>query len=102
LIVGQEWLILIFLALILIFGAKKIPELARALGRAKMEFERGKMEIEKELKEEPIKKPKQQQSQTIDLESREKLVKLAKELGIESEGKTNDELRDEIIKKLQQ
>jgi sec-independent protein translocase protein TatA len=51
LIVGQEWIVLIVLALVLIFGAKKIPEIARSLGRAKMEFEKGKMEIEKELKE---------------------------------------------------
>ncbi|MGP3667298.1 MAG: twin-arginine translocase TatA/TatE family subunit [Candidatus Bathyarchaeota archaeon] len=99
-VIGQEWLILIFLALILIFGAKKIPELARALGRARMEFERGKMDIEKELKGESTDKSKPQ-SKTIDLETREKLVKVAKELGIDPEGKTNDELRAEIIKKLQ-
>ena len=36
---------------ILIFGAKKIPELARTFGKAKGEFEKGKIESEKELKE---------------------------------------------------
>jgi sec-independent protein translocase protein TatA len=36
---------------VLIFGAKKIPELARTFGKAKGEFEKGKMESEKELKE---------------------------------------------------
>jgi sec-independent protein translocase protein TatA len=36
---------------VLIFGAKKIPELARTFGRAKGEFEKGKIESEKELKE---------------------------------------------------
>ncbi len=35
----------------LIFGAKKIPELARTLGKAKGEFEKGRIESEKELKE---------------------------------------------------
>lgn len=34
---GQE-LIFIFLALILLFGAKKIPELARGLGKGIKEF----------------------------------------------------------------
>ncbi|MFZ0183353.1 MAG: twin-arginine translocase TatA/TatE family subunit [Nitrosotalea sp.] len=36
---------------VLIFGAKKIPELAKTFGKAKGEFEKGKMESEKELKE---------------------------------------------------
>ncbi len=35
----------------LIFGAKKIPGLARTLGKAKGEFEKGKLEGDKELKE---------------------------------------------------
>ncbi len=36
---------------VLIFGAKKIPELARTFGKAKGEFDKGKIEAEKELKE---------------------------------------------------
>lgn len=32
---------------VLIFGAKKIPELAKTFGKAKGEFEKGKMESEK-------------------------------------------------------
>ena len=36
---------------VLIFGAKKIPELARTFGKAKGEFEKGKIESEHELKE---------------------------------------------------
>lgn len=36
---------------ILIFGAKKIPELARTLGKSRMEYEKGKIEAEKELKD---------------------------------------------------
>ncbi|MDE1861706.1 MAG: twin-arginine translocase TatA/TatE family subunit [Thaumarchaeota archaeon] len=36
---------------VLIFGAKKIPELARTFGRAKGEYEKGRIESEKELKE---------------------------------------------------
>ncbi len=36
---------------VLIFGAKKIPELARTFGKAKGEFEKGKIESEKELKD---------------------------------------------------
>ncbi|MDE1763403.1 MAG: twin-arginine translocase TatA/TatE family subunit [Thaumarchaeota archaeon] len=36
---------------VLIFGAKKIPELARTFGKAKGEYEKGRIEAEKELKE---------------------------------------------------
>ena len=35
----------------MIFGAKKIPELAKTFGKAKGEFEKGKIEGEKELKD---------------------------------------------------
>lgn len=95
-VVGQEWIVLIVLALVLIFGAKKIPELARSLGRAKMEFEKGKMEIEKELKE--LKETPKISAQKSGVD--EKLVKVAKELGIETEGKTEKELKEEVTKKL--
>ena len=46
---GSEILIIIVLAVVFIFGAKKIPELAKTLGKAKGEFEKGKLEGEKEL-----------------------------------------------------
>ena len=36
---------------VLIFGAKKIPELAKTFGKAKGEFEKGKIEADKDLKE---------------------------------------------------
>jgi sec-independent protein translocase protein TatA len=49
---GTEQIIIVILVIVaLIFGAKKLPELARSLGRAKGEFEKGKIESEKELNE---------------------------------------------------
>ena len=36
---------------VLIFGAKKIPELARTFGKVRGEYEKGRIESEKELKE---------------------------------------------------
>lgn len=50
-IAGQEWIVIVILAAILIFGAKKIPELAKTLGRSRGEYEKGKMEGERELAE---------------------------------------------------
>jgi len=45
----NEILIILVLAAVFIFGAKKIPELAKTLGKAKGEFEKGKIEGEREL-----------------------------------------------------
>lgn len=40
----QEWLLIAIIVLVL-FGAKRIPELARALGKANREFKKAKNEI---------------------------------------------------------
>lgn len=48
---GMEWIWIIIAVAVLIFGAKKIPELARTFGKAKGEFEKGKIEADKERKE---------------------------------------------------
>ena len=48
---GYEWVWIIVIVGVLLFGAKKIPELAKTLGKSKGEFEKGKMEGDKELKD---------------------------------------------------
>jgi len=50
-IAGQEWIFIIIIVAVFIFGAKKIPELAKTFGKAKGEYEKGKIEGDKELKE---------------------------------------------------
>jgi len=46
---GYEWVWIIVIVGVLLFGAKKIPELARTLGKSRGEFEKGKIEGDKEL-----------------------------------------------------
>ena len=46
---------ILILVIVLIFGSKKLPELARSLGKAKGEFKRGTAEGEALLKEEEAK-----------------------------------------------
>ena len=46
-----EIIVLVVVIAVLIFGAKKIPELAKTFGKAKGEFEKGKIEADKDLKE---------------------------------------------------
>jgi sec-independent protein translocase protein TatA len=45
---GQE-MILIFIVVLLLFGAKKIPELARGLGKSMGEFKKAREEFETEI-----------------------------------------------------
>ncbi len=47
---GQEW-IWIILALLLLFGGKKIPELMRGLGKGIREFNDAKDNVKKEIEE---------------------------------------------------
>jgi len=55
---GYEWVWIIVIVGVLLFGAKKIPELARTLGKSKGEFEKGKIEGDEELKDLKEKKDK--------------------------------------------
>jgi sec-independent protein translocase protein TatA len=48
---GAGEIILIVLVILLLFGAKKIPELARGLGKGMSEFKKGLKDVEKEIKE---------------------------------------------------
>ena len=57
---GLTEILVIFVAILLLFGAKRIPEIARALGRASHEFKKAKDEIineTEELKDAAEKKP---------------------------------------------
>ena len=48
---GFTEIIVIVLVILLIFGAKRIPELARSLGRASYEFKKAKNSLENEGRE---------------------------------------------------
>ncbi len=48
---STEIIVLVVVIGVLIFGAKKIPELAKTFGKAKGVFEKGKIEADKELKD---------------------------------------------------
>ncbi len=47
---GSEW-ILIFLAILLLFGGKKIPELMRGIGNGIREFNNAKNTAQKEIED---------------------------------------------------
>lgn len=47
---GTQEMILIFLILLLLFGAKKLPQLARGIGKSVGEFRKAREEFEDEIK----------------------------------------------------
>ncbi len=87
-----DWIIIIAVVLILFGSTKKIPEFARNLGRASGEFTRGKMELQREIKD-AMNAPPKDQSQVNYSET-------ARTLGIDPNGKTDDQLRQEISEKI--
>ncbi len=92
-----SWEILLILAVIaLLFGATKLPELARSMGRSMGEFKRGQFEVEKELQ------AAKSTAATPNLEvAMTRTQRMAKNLGIEITGKTDDQLLVEIESKLE-
>ena len=55
---GSEW-ILIILAVLVLFGGRKIPEFMRGLGKGIREFNDAKNNVKKELEEGMKEQPKQ-------------------------------------------
>ncbi|HMB46413.1 MAG TPA: twin-arginine translocase TatA/TatE family subunit [Candidatus Methanoperedens sp.] len=93
---GPLEIVLIVVVIIVLFGASKIPELARSLGKATGEFKKGKQDIDNELNE--IVKPGKEIKPPENSSS--KIIKMAQDLGIATEGKSDEQLLDEIQKKM--
>ena len=47
--IGMQEMIMIFIIILLLFGAKKLPELARGVGKSMGEFKKAKEEFEHEI-----------------------------------------------------
>jgi len=105
-IAGSEWMIIIFVALILILGTGKLPGAARKLGQAVNEYNKAKNEIQEQIKD-VTEQMKDTSEQTPTISGpvgteREKLEIIAKSIGIKVEEKTDDELREIISTKIGQ
>jgi len=119
---GSGELLIVLVIALLVFGPKKLPELARSLGQAVAEFNKAQREFEREIEKaksgvdreisavtslEPAPKaaPKapqaasQQQPASVPTYSSQKISEIAKNLGIKTEGKTDAQLLKEISEK---
>jgi sec-independent protein translocase protein TatA len=88
---GLEWVFIIIIVVVLFFGVKKIPEIARSVGRASSEYQKAKIQAKQELNQMNAK-------DGIDksIIDREKLESIADTLGIDSTNKNDAELREAI------
>jgi sec-independent protein translocase protein TatA len=91
---GFEWIFIVVIVVVLIFGAKKIPDLARGFGKATTEFEKARIEAKRELREIKNAGTSSSSSTTTNTAAnREKLESIADTLGIDYTDKDDDQLR---------
>ncbi|MCL5441422.1 MAG: twin-arginine translocase TatA/TatE family subunit [Candidatus Thermoplasmatota archaeon] len=90
-----DWLIIVVVILVLFGSTKKIPDLARNIGKASGEFKRGQMEIEKEIKN-AMNAPAATPTASAGVD----YFQVAKSLGIDTQNKNEKQVKDEIADKL--
>lgn len=81
-------MILIVVIVVVFFGIKKIPELAKSFGRATAEYEKARIQAKRELQ--------QIKSTENEKVGREKLEEIADTLGIDYTNKNDEDLRKAI------
>ena len=84
----------IVIVVFVVMGPKKIPELARALGMARKEFSEGMKAEPTVTATAPTMAATMASTGTLD-----ELMMAAHKLGISTEGKTKEQIQDEIIRK---
>ena len=98
-IIGTEWIIIIFIGLILLFGTNRFPDVAKKIGRLVGEYSNAKTQIENEMK--GATNQNLQVSGPVK-DERKKLEMVANQLGIDYENKTDTELKKIIEDKIGQ
>lgn len=96
-IMGSEWIIIIFVALIVLLGTNKFPEVAKKIGKVVGEYKKAKNDIENQFKD--------LTNTNLDVsgpvkDERQKLETIAKSLGEDSSGKSDEQLRELISSKI--
>jgi sec-independent protein translocase protein TatA len=90
---GWEWIIIGVVAIVIImWGPSKIPELAKALGKAKGEFDKASKEFQ-EVASTTANSPKIRSNDEI-------LLETAKNLGIATDEKTREQISAEIAERV--
>jgi sec-independent protein translocase protein TatA len=90
-LIGNTEVLFILFIVLLLFGGKKLPELARSMGEAVKEFNKATNEPAKYIDE----KTRKEQ------EERQAILDAAKKLGIEVEGRDIKDIAADIVKATQ-
>ena len=98
-IIGSEWIIIIIIALILLFGSNRFPDVAKKIGKIVGEYSNAKNQIENEMK--GATNQNLQVSGPVK-DERKKLEMMANKLGIDYKNKTDIELKKIIENKIGQ
>ncbi|MDI6724058.1 MAG: twin-arginine translocase TatA/TatE family subunit [Methanobacterium sp.] len=88
---GMPELLIILFVVLLLFGSKKLPELAKGMGKAMGEFKRTQRETEFKIKEEPtqvketdITADKKEEEIKLETESKEETLQTTEKSGIKA------------------
>ena len=96
-ILGSEWIIIVFVALIALLGTNRFPDVAKKLGRAVGQYNKTKEELQNQLA--GITNTNLNITNPVQNE-RQKMEFIAKSLGIDFLGKTDDELKKLVSDKM--
>ena len=97
-ILGSEWIIIAFVAIVLFLGTNRLPELSRKIGKAVGEYNKTKNTVQSEFQHTTtgynisVQGPVQTE--------RQKLEMIAKSLGVDFLNKSDEELRNIITSKI--
>ena len=96
-IMGSEWIIIIFVALIVLLGTNRLPEVTKKFGKAVGEYNKAKNDVQKQFKD--------FSNSNLDVagpveNEKQKIETIAKSLGIDSKNKSEEELRKIISSKI--
>lgn len=90
-IIGTEWIIVIFAALVLLLGTGKLPAAAKKMGRVAADIEKAKNDLIQQARPDPTIR----MSGPVKTE-RQKLEAMAQSLGIDYEDVSDTDLRKTI------
>jgi len=96
-IMGSEWIIIIFVALIVLLGTNRLPEVTKKIGKVVGEYNKAKNDVQSQFKD--FTNSNLDISGPVESE-RQKLETIAKSLGIDSSKKTDEQLRELISSKI--
>lgn len=85
--IGTTELVVVLFIVLLLFGGKKLPELARSMGSAVREYTKASTTDAAEVK-----------TQTKEEDEKSAIIEAAKKMGIEVEGRSIKEIAQDLVK----